>query len=90
MEVEVLCNHPQRNCCADLFNDFKSDDIRVANLGEDGEKKGVYLIKIKSGDRNRLGGVHSKIYQVIKGIEFESAEKFIKSRVKRVETIEKC
>lgn len=74
-------------CCNNLFDDFTFEDLTSAKPPD---KKGVYVIRVKSKREVPLGDMIEKTRQLLSNIGWDLVTDFIMSRVKRLENIGNC
>ncbi|MEM2292997.1 MAG: hypothetical protein QW228_07380 [Candidatus Aenigmatarchaeota archaeon] len=74
-------------CCNYLFDDFVFEDLTSAKPPD---KKGVYVIRVKSKREVPLGDMIEKTRQLLSNIGWDLVTDFIMSRVKRLENIGNC
>ena len=78
--------HIGRDCCEDLFTEFKFQDLRNAFPPN---KKAVYVIRVKK-EGSSVTKIVEQVKQLVKDINWKLVEKYILNRIGRLEKINQC
>jgi len=74
------------NCCKDLFNEFKFQDLRCASPPN---KKGIYVIRIKK-EGSSIKEIIEQVKEYVQNLHWKLVENYILNRICRLKKINRC